>query len=310
MSHALISIWWHCFQRYGVYYSPVPAFHLLPGEPHWKTGFQTICSLCFVISVISFFFPREPCAGTQSVGHSIISCESVLTQKWRFVLPFIRRKQFLKNIFWKAGLLSLKAKGCVWLPCRGVGTKAASVEVNGNPSVALWGPIIVDLFCYHQKRKKSMTGSAFRRDAFFFPSIPHHLLFPFPLSSKEDLCARLFCCLGTVLEYLQEKERKQNPESHAFPCRLAPSLQLSSAGAACQSHASTNRCDSRALSGQWKRHYLLNYALKAAKFTSLRIFHWDRQFLRALLQGAGIWVFFIYLFSFPLCADIIPTFSI
>lgn len=144
----------------------------------------------------------------------------------------------------------------------------------------------------------------------FFPPVPHPLLLPFPLSSKEDLCARLFCCLGTALEYLQEKERKQNPESHAFPYRLAPSLQLSSARAACQSHASTNRCDSRALSGQWKRHYLLNYALKAAKFTSLRIFHWDRQFLRALLQGAGIWVFFIYLFSFPLCADIIPTFSI
>ena len=171
--------------------------------------------------------------------------------------------------------------------------------------------IIVDLFCYHQKRTNSMTGSAFRQDAFLPPHTPHPLLLPFPSSSKENLCALAsFAALALYENTCSKRKERKNPESHAFPCRLAPSLQLSSAGTACQSYASTNRCDSRALSVQWKRHYSLNYALKAAKCTSRRIFHWDRRFLRALLQGAWILVFFIYLFSLPLCADIIPTFSI
>lgn len=226
---------------------------------------------------------------------------------WGLVLPLLKRKEFLKHVFWKSGTFTFKARGRVCLPCRGVGTKAASVEVNGNPSVAFSRSRSL-LTCPVITKKERNLWQGILSESRTFPPL---LLTPsFLVLQRKLVRAHLFCCLGTALDYLQQKERKENPESHAFPRRLAPSLRLSSAGAACQSRASTNRCDSRALSAQWKRHYSLNRALKAAKFTSLRIFHWGRRFLSALLQGAGIWACFIYLFPFPLCADIIPTFSI
>lgn len=182
------------------------------------------------------------------------------------------------------------------LPHRGTGTEAASVEVTGKTSVAFHGPD----HCWPvllPSKKERILWQVQLSDKMPFPPLP--LLLPFLSSSKGNLCA--LACSAALALYLntcsKRKERK-NPESYAFPSRLAPSLQLSSAGAACQSHASTNRCDSRALSVQWKRHYSLNCALKAAKCTSLRIFHWDRRFLRALLLRC-LDFGFLYLFIFP-----------
>lgn len=123
------------------------------------------------------------------LGLTLWTCAYLEMKVCSAFLPFLRRKQFLKNIFWKAGLLAFEAKG--WLPCRGVGTKAASVEVNGNPSVALWGPDHCWPVLLSSKKKEIYDGFSFQARCLFSP------LFLTPSSFRSPCPPKKTCVLAS-----------------------------------------------------------------------------------------------------------------